>query len=195
MKGDALVNHEEHSVSIVKMDSLTRNITEDDEDEVIGMTKPIDRYADDDDDPLLKQGKEDSTTVVTVSVSIYYTKEFAAMEEDVQGYIDTCFQEANAAMANSKIPMRLKHHGTYLYEGKEIFDAVKFLDALDGDASDGDVDDIWYGGERGEVARKAVLKTADATLLLQSDKSNVGGIAYTNTARAPISIATHAAAK
>ena len=188
MKGDALVDHDQGEETIVKMDSLTRNITEDEEDEDVGMTTPSDRYADDDDDPLLKQGREDSTTVATVSVSIYYTKEFAAMEEDVQGYIDTCFQEANAAMANSKIPMRLKHHGTYFYEGEEIFDGGKFIAAFAGD-------DIWYSGEKGDVARKALLKSADATLLLQSDKSNVGGIAYTNTARCPVSIATHGAAK
>ena len=35
---------------------------------------------------LMKMGREDDTTVVNVSVAIYFTKDFAAMEDDVQGY-------------------------------------------------------------------------------------------------------------
>ena len=35
---------------------------------------------------LMKMGREDDTTVVNVSVAIYFTKDFADMEDDVQGY-------------------------------------------------------------------------------------------------------------
>ena len=34
---------------------------------------------------LLQKGKEDNVTMVEVSVRIWFTREFAAMEEDVQG--------------------------------------------------------------------------------------------------------------
>ena len=35
---------------------------------------------------LMKMGREDDTTVVNVSVAIWFTKDFAAEEDDVQGY-------------------------------------------------------------------------------------------------------------
>ena len=35
---------------------------------------------------LMKMGREDDTTMVNVSVAIWFTKEFAAIENDVQGY-------------------------------------------------------------------------------------------------------------
>ena len=34
---------------------------------------------------LMKRGREDNTTVVDVSVAIWFTKEFAEVEDDVQG--------------------------------------------------------------------------------------------------------------
>ena len=34
---------------------------------------------------LMKRGREDDTTVVDVSVAIWFTKEFAEVEDDVQG--------------------------------------------------------------------------------------------------------------
>jgi hypothetical protein len=37
-----------------------------------------------------------------------------------QGYINTCFEEANAAMTNTLVPIKLIHHGTKRYEGSEI---------------------------------------------------------------------------
>ena len=50
---------------------------------------------------LLQRGRNDDETVVEVSVSVWYTEDFAKMEEDVEGYINTCFEEANGALANS----------------------------------------------------------------------------------------------
>ena len=40
---------------------------------------------------LLRKGKEDNVTMVEVSVRIWFTKKFAAMEEDVQGGISVNF--------------------------------------------------------------------------------------------------------
>jgi hypothetical protein len=61
---------------------------------------------------------------------MWFTNEFAAMEEDIQGYINTCFEEANSAFANSGIPMKLIHHGTKLYKGTEINDGVEMIVAF-----------------------------------------------------------------
>ena len=36
-------------------------------------------------DKLMKMGREDDTTVVNVSVAIWFTKDFADVEEDIQG--------------------------------------------------------------------------------------------------------------
>ena len=137
-----------------------------------GRRNPSDR-----DDDLLQKGKEDSTTIVEVSISIWVTKEFARMEEDVQGYIDTCFEEANAALANSLVPMRLKHHGTRLYEKDEIYDGVTMLKAF---TDSGSTDDI--------------LNSADASFLLTS-KSNVCGMAWFDTVTRPFAMGTHSCAR
>ena len=126
---------------------------------------------------LLQKGKDDSDTMVEVSISIWFTTEFAAMEEDVQGYINTCFEEANAALANSLVPMRLKHHGTRLYEKEEIYDGEDMLYAF-ADSGSKDV----------------ILNSADASYLLTS-KSNVCGIAYFDTVAVPFAMATHSCAR
>ena len=133
---------------------------------------PYDRIKD-----LLQKGKDDSHTLVKVSVSIWFTKEFAAIEEDVQGYINTCFEEANAALANSLIPMRLKHYGTRLYENEEIYDADKMLSAF---ANSGSKD--------------VILNSADASYLLTSN-SNFCGVAYTNTVSIPYGMGDHSCSR
>merc|ERR1719151_109352 len=97
---------------------------------------------------LMKMGREDDTTLVNVSVAIWFTKEFAAIENDVQGYIDTMFEEGNACLKNSLVPMRLVHHGTYPFEGEEIRDASAMLDK--------------FGGWPNMTHRDIMLKTADA---------------------------------
>ena len=47
-------------------------------------------------------------------------------------YIDTMFEEGNACLKNSLVPMRLVHHGTYFFEGEEIRDASGMLDKFAG---------------------------------------------------------------
>jgi hypothetical protein len=70
------------------------------------------------------------TTVAKISVAIWYTDDFAKRETDIQGYINTCFQEANAGMTNSKIPITLIHHGTKRYTGAEILDGGQMIAAF-----------------------------------------------------------------
>ena len=43
--------------------------------------------------------------------------------------------------------------------------------------------------------RKYMLKSADTACLLQSDRSDAGGIAYADTVYMPFSMATHGSAK
>ncbi len=49
------------------------------------------------------QGKADQVTMTEFSITVWYTKEFADIEEDVDGYIAQCFAELNAAFKNSKV--------------------------------------------------------------------------------------------
>ena len=132
--------------------------------------------------PLVVKGIEDNVTMVEVSVRVWFTKEFAAIEDDVQGYIDTCFEEANGALANSLVPMRLKHFGTKLYEGEEIFDGGSMLKAFRSDAG------------KNPATKDAMLNTADAAILL-TRLSDVCGIAYFNTIKSPFAMATHSCAR
>merc|ERR1712165_249449 len=123
---------------------------------------------------LFEKGKADQTTMVEVSVSIWYTKKFAEMEDDIQGCIDTCFEYANAALTNSLVPMRLKHHGTYLYEGEEINDGSNSLNTFSHSVNGRACAD--------RTAVKETLKSADTAVLLQST-SNVGGIGWVDSFR------------
>ena len=134
----------------------------------------------DGEEDLLQKGKDDNDTMVEVSVSIWFTKEFAEIEEDVQGYINTCFEEANAALANSLVPMKLKHHGTRLYEEDEIYEADAMLTAFSN------------GGSKCDP--KCRLNSADASYILTS-KSNLCGMAWFNTVKQPFAMATHQCAR
>ena len=149
---------------------------------------------------LQKKGKEDSETMVNVSVSIWYTKEFAEMEQDVQGYIDTIFEEANAGLANSKVPMRLKHHGTYLYAGAELPTCDAMLRAFSqrtqmlSSLKDG----IMCGNAQCVKDLEkilSVLKTADASFLLISKSNSCGGMGYIDTTYLPFALGTHGHAR
>ena len=132
---------------------------------------------------LLQKGKEDNITMVEVSVRIWFTKKFAAMEEDIQGYIDTCFEEANGALANSLVPMRLKHHGTKFYEGDELYEGNAMLNAFMSDAY------------KNSTTRDYILNTADAAIILVSKSRNLCGMAFANTARIPYGFVAHGCAR
>ena len=139
--------------------------------------------------PLLDEGKADNVTVVEVTVRIWVTKEFAAMEDDVQGYIDTCFEEANACLANSQIPMRLRHLGTILWAEDEVhregYETMK----------------KWIGDARlNSTTKNALLNTADAAFMLTSNNmGNLGGQGYmpgkTDKVKLPFAWARHSMAR
>ena len=124
---------------------------------------------------LLQRGKDDGDTMVEVSVSIWFTSEFAAIEEDIQGYVNTLFEEANGALVNSKVPMRLRHHGTRLYEGEELSTTSDMLDAF------AETDDV--------------LKSADTSFLLTSTFDKNCGRAFSNSVSNPVAVARHSCAR
>merc|ERR1711922_106232 len=53
---------------------------------------------------------DDTTTIVTYSVKIYYDKKFKAATSDIDGFLDQVIQETNQGYINSKVPLRLKLH-------------------------------------------------------------------------------------
>ena len=50
----------------------------------------------------------DTTTVVTYSMMFYYTKEFAAVTADIEGFVDYAVELTNQGYINSKIPVRIE---------------------------------------------------------------------------------------
>ena len=55
-------------------------------------------------------GEDDQSTVVTVSLIVYYTAEFRRTTPDPAGHIDGFVLNTNIAFTNSKIPLRLDVH-------------------------------------------------------------------------------------
>lgn len=52
--------------------------------------------------------EQDTTTIVTYSVQLYYTKDFAAVTKDIKGWTDLVIDETNKGYINSKVPLRIK---------------------------------------------------------------------------------------
>jgi len=57
---------------------------------------------------LIQQGKDDSTTVVTYSVMIYYTPEFEAVTDDIPLFVSQVIAETNQGYINSGLPLRIR---------------------------------------------------------------------------------------
>ena len=58
---------------------------------------------------LQRQGEEDTTTMVDISVMIWYTPQFRntfETEEDMNVFVDLIFAESNQGYVNSQIPVR-----------------------------------------------------------------------------------------
>jgi hypothetical protein len=72
----------------------------------------------------------DETTLVNVSVAIWFTDDFAERENDIQGYVNTLFQQANAGMTNSRVPIKFIHHGTKRYTGPEFMNGGQMMGAF-----------------------------------------------------------------
>ena len=54
--------------------------------------------------------ENDTTTVVTFSVQIYFTSKFYQSTKDVPGFIDNMITATNSAYESSQVPMRIKVH-------------------------------------------------------------------------------------
>ena len=50
----------------------------------------------------------DITTIVTYTVKVYYTPQFAASTADVDAFIDQVIQETNLGYLNTRVPLRVK---------------------------------------------------------------------------------------
>merc|ERR1719397_715090 len=59
---------------------------------------------------LLAQGESDKTTISTYSVKFYYTRDFAAITDDIPLYVAQVVAETNQGYINSKIPVRMVAH-------------------------------------------------------------------------------------
>ena len=60
---------------------------------------------------LQKQGEEDTTTMVDISVMVWYTPQFRntfETEEDMNVFVDLIFAESNQGYKNSEIPVNYK---------------------------------------------------------------------------------------
>ena len=60
---------------------------------------------------LQKQGEEDTTTMVDISVMVWYTPQFRntfETEEDMNVFVDLIFAESNQGYKNSEIPVNNK---------------------------------------------------------------------------------------
>ena len=59
------------------------------------------------------QGKEDTTTVVDITVMVWYTAQFRntfQTEEDMNVFVNLVFEETNQGYVNSRIPVSYKLH-------------------------------------------------------------------------------------
>ncbi len=61
-----------------------------------------------------RQAVSDTTTIVTYTVKVYYTPQFAAATADIEGFVDQVIQETNQGYINSNVPLRVKLHCTEL---------------------------------------------------------------------------------
>lgn len=75
----------------------------------------------------MERGRSDPTTVVTVSVMVYYTRQFASLEKNPEGFVAEAFRDANSALENSKIPIELQLHCTEELDVDEEGDSSTIL--------------------------------------------------------------------
>ena len=61
-------------------------------------------------DKLTEQAESDNVTMVTYSIKIYYTPQFAAATPDIDGFIDQVIAETNQGYANSLVPLKVVKH-------------------------------------------------------------------------------------
>ena len=106
----------------------------------------------------------DKVTVVTISVKIYYTKEFAAVTPDINGFVNQMLAETNQGYANSKIPLYIVKHCIELATIKERADPNAMI----------------YTFAFMKSSVEELRESADAAVLLVNSM-NACGIAFFNT--------------
>ena len=52
----------------------------------------------------------DDGSIVTITVMIYYTEQFAAITADIPGFVEDVIDETNQGYINSDIPLRIRLH-------------------------------------------------------------------------------------
>ena len=85
--------------------------------------KPLDR----DTNALLEQGKTDNTTVVEVSIKIYFSEAVEKSTTDIVGKVAEIIATTNEIYLNSKILMKLVVPCIEKYTGEEVDDGGKQL--------------------------------------------------------------------
>eukprot|EP00088_Acartia_fossae_P070982 TRINITY_DN9636_c0_g1_i8.p1 TRINITY_DN9636_c0_g1~~TRINITY_DN9636_c0_g1_i8.p1 ORF type:complete len:578 (+),score=41.71 TRINITY_DN9636_c0_g1_i8:3-1736(+) len=110
---------------------------------------------------------EDTTTIVTYTVKVYYTPRFETYTPDISGFVDQVIAETNQGYINSQVPLRLKLH---CIEKATIEDT-----------SSSHVTIEKFSKMKG--TSDALRGTADTAVLLAFDFADVQtcGIAYQNT--------------
>eukprot|EP00088_Acartia_fossae_P016028 TRINITY_DN1892_c0_g2_i4.p1 TRINITY_DN1892_c0_g2~~TRINITY_DN1892_c0_g2_i4.p1 ORF type:complete len:527 (-),score=57.13 TRINITY_DN1892_c0_g2_i4:73-1653(-) len=110
----------------------------------------------------------DTTTIVTYTIKVYYTPQFAAKVSDIDGFIDQVIQLTNQGYINSRVPMRVR--------------VLCSEQATLNDLNDGQTMIERFAAMKGSLA--ALRGTADAAALLVGNfrlQTNLCGIAYTNS--------------
>lgn len=117
---------------------------------------------------LIEQGEEDSETMVSFSVMIWYTPEFRATfisDEEMMVFIDLIFTETNQGYINSEIPLTAVKHDVKLHPTlNDLNDSSVMLDAFSS-----------------SMPLSDLLSCADSTALL-IEEFNSCGIAYLDRA-------------
>ena len=72
----------------------------------------------------------DDDTIVTYSVKVYYTADFASTTADVQGYLDQVIAETNQGYINSNVPLRIEVLCTEQATINDIADPAEMLEAF-----------------------------------------------------------------
>ena len=111
-----------------------------------------------------RQAVSDTTTIVTYTVKVYYTPQFAATTADIEGFVDQVIQETNQGYINSNVPLRVKLHCTELATISDTYDGRTMISN--------------FRVMKGTTAN--LRGTADAAALLVNS-FNLCGIGYVNT--------------
>ncbi|XP_059090627.1 coadhesin-like [Tigriopus californicus] len=120
---------------------------------------------------LVKKGSEDRTTIVNLSVKIYYTFEVEETTTNLEGFLQDVISETNLGYVNSQIPLRIFLHCTERYFHPEQTDAVSML----------------FDFRRYRATSKEVLGGADVAILIGLS-FNSCGFAFSNNIVDPFAI-------